>query len=83
MSTRTIAVDSEVYRKLHRLKRESESFSRVIDRLVESTGRAHTGAEILRRLAEQPPLSAADARRMSKAVADHRKRERWVLHDLS
>jgi predicted CopG family antitoxin len=84
MSTKTIALDSKVYRKLARLKGEGESFSRVIDRLVERTVTAHTGAEILANLGAAPaPLTRAEAGKMEKAVERSRRSEKWELHDLS
>jgi predicted nucleic acid-binding protein len=37
------------------LKRESESFSRLLDRLAEEVASAGTGADVLRRLGHGPP----------------------------
>ena len=84
MSTKTIAVDSKVYHKLARLRGDGESFSRVIDRLVERALTAHTGAEILASMGAAPaPLSSAEARQIEKAVKRNRRAEKWELHDLS
>ena len=84
MSTKTIALDAKVYHKLARLRGEGESFSRVIDRLVERTLTAHTGAEILTNLGTAPrPLTSAEAAQMEKTVARSRRAEKWELHDLS
>lgn len=84
MSVKTIAVDVEVYRKLVRLKRESESFSKLLDRLVEEVTTTRTGADILRRLGHAPPpLSPREAEIMSSVVASHRADETWPQHDLS
>jgi len=72
MSTKTIAVDSRVYEKLAGVKREGESFSRAIDRLIEEVGVAHTGGDILRGLADMPALAEEDAEVMRAVVAENR-----------
>ncbi len=82
MSTRTIAIDSEVYERLAGVKRRGESFSRVIDRLLDEVGAAHTGRDILRGLAESPALSEEDAEVMLGVVAESRRSEPWAEHDL-
>lgn len=83
MSTKTIAVDLAVYRKLSRVRRESESFSRAIDRLIDQVTTAHTGADVLSRLSAISPLSKGEARRMTEVIREHRKTEAWIQHDLS
>ena len=83
MSTKTIAVNIEVYRKLARVKRESESFSGAIDRLIDQVTTAHTGADILARLSSIEPISAKEAERMFGVVREHRDNESWIQHDLS
>ena len=82
MSTKTIAVDTRVYEKLAGVKREGESFSRVIDRLIEEVGAAHTGRDILRGLTDVPALTGKDAEVMLAVVAENREREPWDEHDL-
>jgi predicted CopG family antitoxin len=82
MSTKTIAVESQVYDRLARAKREGESFSKTIDRLLRHVGSAHTGREILRALEQFPPLSAADAAVMLGVVEENRASETWERHDL-
>ena len=82
MSTKTIAVDARVYDKLARVKREGESFSKAIDRLIDEVGAAHTGRDILRVLAELPALSDEDAEVMLSVVAENRQNETWDEHDL-
>jgi predicted CopG family antitoxin len=73
MSTKTIALDITVYRKLLGLKRESESFSKLLDRLVEEVTSTGTGADVLRRLGHAPPaLSAREAATMQRVVKAHR-----------
>ena len=84
MSTKTIAVDREVYLKLARIKGEGESFSRALDRLLDSHLKAHTGADILTRLRDAPPpLSESEADAMDHLIQMARESEAWDLHDLS
>ena len=72
MSTRTIAVDSQVYERLAEAKREGESFFRAIDRLLREVGAAHTGRDVLRALEEVVPLSEQDAAVMMAVVEENR-----------
>jgi len=58
MSAKTIAVDFGGYERLAAAKREGESFSRVIDRLLTTVSSAHTGRDILKELPGLPPLLA-------------------------
>lgn len=82
MSTRTIAVDSQVYEQLAQAKREGESFSRAIDRLLREVGAAHTGRDVLRALEEVVPLAEEDAAVMLAIVEENRAGEAWEEHDL-
>ena len=82
MSTKTIAVDSGVYERLAAAKREGESFSRVIDRLLTTVSNAHTGRDILEELPGLPPLSPEDADVFLSVVAENRALEAWEVRDL-
>lgn len=82
MSTKTIAIDSQVYARLAARKREGESFTRLLDRLLTEAAAAHSGSDILRGLATIPPLSPEDSRTFLKVVAENRKAERWEKRDL-
>jgi predicted CopG family antitoxin len=82
MSTKTIAVEARVYDRLASVKREGESFSKAIDRLLSEVGEAHTGREILERLQAWPALSDEDARVFLKVIAENRSSEGWVPLDL-
>jgi predicted CopG family antitoxin len=82
MSTKTIAVDSQVYERLAQAKREGESFSRAIDRILEEVGAAHTGLDVLRALEGVVPLPEADAAVMMAIVEENRADEAWERHDL-
>ena len=69
MNRKTIAVDSIVYEKLVRLKRKGESFSRVINRLIDRHLRSYTGADILAGFSEAPcQLSASEAAIMERVI---------------
>lgn len=83
MSTKTIALDSKVYTKLSRLKGESESFSKVIDRLVDSC-RPRTALELFDFIDhELPPLSCAEARSFETTLKENRKESIGPACDLS
>ena len=83
MSTKTIALDSGVYDRLADLKHRSESFSKVINRLIDRVVTAHTAADVLAHLDAQPSLSDADADTMARLVRENRDTESWPSHDLS
>jgi Putative antitoxin len=82
MSTKTIAVDSRVYERLTAVKRESESFSRTIDRLLIEVGAAHTGRSILQGLVSISPLSEQDSKAFLEIIAEDRASEEWNPSDL-
>jgi predicted CopG family antitoxin len=77
MSTKTIAVDSRVYERLASAKREGESFSKTIDRLLTQLGAAHTGGEILRQLEDVPALTQDDATAFLRVIDEARRDEDW------
>ena len=82
MSTKTIAVDSRVYDRLATEKREGESFSNAIDRLLIEVGAAHTGSDILRGLGDVAPLAEKDSEVFLEVVAENRASEAWNDRDL-
>jgi predicted CopG family antitoxin len=82
MSTKTIAVDVQVYQRLAAAKREGESFSKAIDRLLSEVGEAHTGRDILDRLRTMPALSEEDAAVFLQVIAHDRSSEEWAPVDL-
>lgn len=81
MATKNIALDFEVYQRLAKYKRESESFSKAVKRMLEMIDRHHTGRDILLTLDRIPDLSAEDARTMREVVEENR-RESWDSDDL-
>lgn len=82
MSTKTIAVNSRVYDRLAAAKREGESFSKAIDRLLTEIESAGTGKDILRGLADFAPLPAAAAEVFLDVVRENRATEGWAESDL-
>jgi predicted CopG family antitoxin len=82
MSTKNIALDSGVYRRLAAYREESESFSKVVARMLDTVQRAHTGRDIRSQLASLPSLSSEDADAMRALTDDARREERWEAHDL-
>ena len=82
MSTKTIAVDTRVYERLAEAKREGESFSRTIERLLKEVASAHTGGEILRSLATFSALPEQDSDAFFEVISRNRKEEPWTRHDL-
>ena len=84
MSTKNIAVDTRVYEKLARLKGDGESFSKLIDKLVEEGALRHTGTAILDSLSKGPEvLTEEEAAAMQRVVEDNRASEDWQRNDLS
>lgn len=82
MSTKKIALDSQVYSRLAAFKRESESFSKAVARLLDEVQDSHTGRDVRATLATMPGLSPDEAEAMEKVVEDARRAERWKPHDL-
>jgi predicted CopG family antitoxin len=82
MGIKTIAVDTRIYERLAEAKREGESFSEVIDRLLTEVGEAHTGKEILSGVETLAPLSTEDAEVFLGVVAGNRAGEDWEQRDL-
>jgi len=79
MSIKTIAVGTDVYEKLAGRKRPGESFTKVIDRLLENTTTA-TCADAVRETAEIWGTSTgtpAEAANMEKIIRDNRRHTRW------
>jgi predicted CopG family antitoxin len=83
MSTKTIAIDAGVYARLAKTKRESESFSKAIARMLESVAGAYTGGDVLAKLPGIAPLPERDAESMLNTVRESRNVEAWPEHDLS
>ena len=82
MSTKTIALESSVYERLAREKRESESFTRLIARLLTNASQAHTGGNIASSLTRMQPLYKDEAEQMLAVVDENRTSEKWTAHDL-
>ena len=82
MSTKSITVATPVYDRLLAEKREGESFSETIDRLLSEVEGVHTGDQILRRLNSFTSLPDEDAERFMDVVAKDRTSEKWRRLDL-
>ena len=82
MSTKTIAVESTVHARLAREKRESESFTKVIARLLNVAAESHTAGSIVAAVTSLKPLSNDDAERMLAVVREDRADEDWSNNDL-
>ena len=82
MSTKTIAVETSVYERLAREKRESESFTKVITRLLAASAESRTGRNIASALAHITPLEKNDADHMLAVVRENRTTEEWTTDDL-
>ena len=80
MSIKTIAVGTDVYEKLADRKRPGESFTKVIDRLLNNTASTATCAGAVREAAEIWGASTgtpAEADKMEKVIRDNRRQARW------
>jgi predicted CopG family antitoxin len=82
MSTKNIALDSTVYRRLAAFKGESESFSKAVARMMDEVEDAHTGRDIRSRLSGMPALCRDDAEAMMQVLGESRREEIWEAHDL-
>lgn len=82
MSTKTIALESSVYERLAREKRESESFTKVISRLLTNVGQAYTGRSIVSALSKLQPIQENEAKLMLAVVEENRASEKWPVNDL-
>ena len=82
MSLKTIAVQTQVYRRLLAVKREDESFSKLIDRLIHAARSSASGEAILDHLDSVPSLSDEEAQASLQVVKESRSQERWRSRDL-
>ena len=82
MSTKTIAVETSVYDRLAEQKRDSESFTKVIARLLSLSAESHTGGDIASSLRRLRPLESGEAEQILKVVQENRTAEEWTGHDL-
>ena len=84
MATKTIAVELSVYERLAQAKRESESFTQTIDRLLVSSKTPRTCAQALRDMMarREQPLSDKEAAVFERVVTENRAGATWPLPDL-
>ncbi len=84
MSTKTVALESSVYERLARAKRPSESFTKVIDRLL--TAHAHARGTCSQAVADAAAIwgkepaghGDAEADLMESLIAESRKDTDWT-----
>ena len=80
MATKTIAVDAEVYRKLAGRKRESESFTRLLDRLADAYNGQGTCADAVREAAAvwgKSERNKTEAEVFESVIKANRKSAKW------
>ncbi len=79
MSTKTIAVEQTVYEKLRLQKRDSESFTKTIDRLIETSPKGFTCAAAVMEASALwgAPLTAAEEKILNDTVESGRKKNGW------
>ncbi len=85
MSTKTIAVDLTVYRKLADRKRESESFTKLLDRLADADTGHGTCADAVREAARiwgKSDGNKTDADKFEGVVGANRKSANWDVETL-
>ena len=85
MSTKTIALETKVYEKLARKKRDGESFTKTIDRLVEADSSHGTCEEAVREAAaiwKEAPTKA-EVETMERVIKANRTKVDWSVETLS
>lgn len=80
MSIKTIAVGTEVYEKLSHRKKSGESFTKLIDRLLDHTASSGTCSDAVREAAQiwgTSSVRASEADKMESVIRDNRRNTRW------
>jgi negative regulator of replication initiation len=80
MSIKTIAVGTDVYTKLAHRKQPGQSFTKLIDRLLDSTASSGTCADAVRDAAQiwgATGAQSSDADKMENIIRDNRRNARW------
>jgi hypothetical protein len=85
MSTKTIAVETSVYEKLARQKRASESFTKTINRLLETSTVTGTCADAVASAARiwRTAGNDDDAALMEQLIRDGRSQTNWEVEQPS
>lgn len=80
MSTKTIAVESSVYERLAREKRSSESFTKTINRLMDTANRGTCAAAVSDAAAVWQSIgNDADADQMEQILRQNRATTHWKV----
>jgi predicted CopG family antitoxin len=83
MATKTIALEISVYDKLLGRKRNSESFTKTIDRLISESAGSRTCAEAVANAAKiWGDGTDAEARAMEDVIRAGRENTRWGVEPL-
>jgi predicted CopG family antitoxin len=83
MATKTIALEVSVYDKLLGRKRNSESFTKIIDRLISESAGSRTCAEAVAMAAKiWSDGSEKEAQAMEDVIRKGRKNTRWEVEAL-
>lgn len=85
MSTKTIALETSVYEKLARKKRDGESFTKTIDRLVEAATEQGTCEQAVREAAAiwKSAPKTSEVETMERVVQQNREAGRWDVETPS
>jgi predicted CopG family antitoxin len=85
MSTKTIALETSVYEKLARRKRDGESFTKTINRLVETeavSGTCEDAVHTASRIWKRPP-TVSEIEAMEQVVRENRTDTVWDVETPS
>ena len=84
MSTKTVALESSVYEKLALQKRDSESFTKTINRLLDAAGTQGTCAEAVAaaRAIWGKPLDESERARFEDVIRSNRAAAKWESEPL-
>ena len=79
MATKTISILDDVYHKLLKLKREDESFSEELDRLLEARGNISDCAGLWNWMKENEAIDIEENIRKRRELSKNIKKEKVVL----
>jgi predicted CopG family antitoxin len=83
MATKTIALEVSVYDKLLGRKRNSESFTKTIDRLISESAGSRTCAEAVANASKiWSPGTDAEAQTLEDVIQAGRENTRWEVEPL-
>jgi len=85
MNAKKTSMDAKVYGKLAQYKRGSDSFSRVMDQMVEQAINRYMAAQATTYVATQPRSSKKDAEVVEKkrVVQENETDQGWSFHNMA